>query len=130
MLLLPASFSKLLEMLNICHTFVVEWHISFNLKKSHIHVCAFRVKSVKKTVLCMAMNIPWCNKFQYLGVMRVCEKSLNVGVKINRTKFLVTAYAILNRCDAFTEKVKIQLISSQSVPILLYGMECFNFTVQ
>ena len=44
----------------------VKWHISFNQKKSNL--CAFGVKTVPKTVLCMsAMNIPWCNKFQYLG---------------------------------------------------------------
>ena len=68
-----------------------------------------------------AMNIPWCNKFQYLGVMLVGEKSFNVDVEINHTKFLATIYAILNRCGVLSEEVKMQLISSQGVPILLYG---------
>ena len=49
---------------------------------------------------------------------------------INRTKFLAIAYAILNRCDALSKEVKMHLISSQFVPIPLYGMECFTLTVQ
>ena len=73
---------------------------------------------------------PWCNKFQYPEVMLVGGKSFNVDVEINRTKFLATAYAILKRCGAFSEVVKMQLISSQYVPMLLYGMECFNLIVQ
>ena len=39
----------------------------------------FGVKTVPTTVLRMgAMNIPWCNKLQYLGVMLVGGKSFNV----------------------------------------------------
>ena len=76
------------------------------------------------------MNISWCNKFQYLGVMLVSGKSLNVDVDINRTKFLATAYAVLNRCGALYEEVNMQLITSQCVPILMHGKECFNLTAQ
>ena len=60
-----------------------------------------------------AMNISWCNKFQYLEVMQlmlVGGKSFNVDVEINRTKFLATTYSILNRCGALSEEVKMQLI--------------------
>ena len=85
--------------------------IAFNPKKSHL--CAFGGKTVPKTVFYMgAMNIPWFNKFQYLGVILVGGKSYNIDVEINRTKFLETAYAILNRCGALSEEIKIQLISS------------------
>ena len=45
-LLLSASFSKLQEMLIICHAFGVEWHISFNPKKSHL--CALGRKPFQK----------------------------------------------------------------------------------
>ena len=55
-----------------------------------------------------AINIPCCNKFQYFRIMLVGGKSFNVDVKINRTKFLATAYAILNRCGALSEEVKMQ----------------------
>ena len=70
LIVITCLFSQLQEILNICHAFGVEWHISFNAKKSHL--CAFGVKTVLKIVLCMgAMNILWCNKFRYLGVMLV-----------------------------------------------------------
>ena len=45
--------------------------------------------------------------------MLVGKKSFNVDVQINCTKFLATAYAILNRYDALSEEVKMQLKSSQ-----------------
>ena len=73
------------------------------------------------------MTIPWCSKFKYFGVMLVSGKSFNVDVEINRSKFLVRAYAILNRCGTLSEEVKMQLISSKCVPTLLYGMECLSY---
>ena len=67
----------------------------------------FGVKTVPTTVLRMgAMNIPWCNNFQYLGVMLVSGKSFNIDVEINRTKFLANFDAILSRCLALSEKVE------------------------
>ena len=63
--------------------------------------------------------MPW-------SYMLVGGKSYNVDEEINRTKVLETAYAFLNRCGALSEEVKMQLISSQCVSILLYGMEYFN----
>ena len=127
-LLLFASFSKFHEMINIFHAFDVEWHISFKANKYHLYV--FGVKAVPKTVFCMgAINIHLCNKFQYTGVMLVGGKVFNADLEINRTKLLTTAYAILNRFCALFKEAKMQLISSQCVPILLYSMEYFNLTV-
>ena len=128
-LLVSASLFKLQCMLSICNEFGIEWQISFNCKKSHL--CAFGVKSMPKSCLYLGLTaVMWCDSFQYLGVTLIGGRHLSVDVDCNRKKFLATAYAILNRCGGLSEEVLMQLITKQCVPILLYGVECFNLSSQ
>jgi hypothetical protein len=69
------------------------------------------------------------HKFRYLGVYIVSSRRFRCNISYAKRSFYRAANAIFGKVGrAASEDVFVHLIYSKCVPILIYGIECFQMT--
>ena len=79
----------------------------------------------------MSLNnvvLQWVDRLKYLGVWLCAGKSFKVDYEVNRTKFLSSVFAILQKTASVSEEIKWNVIQHSCIPLLLYGIDslCLN----
>ena len=97
MLLLSGSILHLQVLLNICFNFGLEFDLTFNASKSFL--IQYGLDSSEGLPVLSLGNgcLHWVDRLKYLGVWLVCWKHFNVDCTINRTKFLGSVFAIMQK---------------------------------
>ena len=112
---------------NICYSYCNEWDMKFNVKKSNVMV----VGKNDNTILMPSMqlgteNLTWVKEIKYLGVVMHSKNGLRVNTNYNCRKSLCSSFSILQKCGRLSEPVLCKIILTKCLPILTYGLECFN----
>ena len=112
-------------MLNICIDFAVENDIKFNHLKSHVFQCGMTDDgSLLLPKLSIGVHeLEWVKELKYLGVVFVTGKRLSVNIDLNCRKFLSASFAIMQKCKYLSEEILCELVQTNCLPILLYGID-------
>ena len=93
LLLLSGSVSGLQNLLDICSDYGRVCQIIFNAKKLCLVVGRMRLFN-RCTLLISGHNIPWVDKFKYLGVTFACGDTLHADGANAKHKFYVSCNTI------------------------------------
>ena len=127
-LLISPSLSALQDLLHKCESELKWLGMTVNAKKS----CCLRIgqrcnvpcANIKKLD---GLEIPWVTEFRYLGVFIVQSRRFQCSIHHHKKAFFRSVNAILGKLGGVaTENVILQLVYSKCMPVLLYGLECFD----
>jgi hypothetical protein len=130
LLLLSISVQDLQSMVRICETELLAIGLSLNIAKS---VCLrigprhnFPVSPIKINNL----NLIWAAEIRFLGIILLASNSLKCNLQVVRQKFFRALNGIFGKIGIHSSiAVLISLINSFCVPVMLYGIECFNVSL-
>ena len=122
---LAPSVKGLQYLLNLCHSYCVEWDILLNAKKTKN---MFFGKGSSPS-FCTRMNnikIPWVDQWKYLGVTLKSGVKFGCCVKEKLASFYRSVNGILRIEGHADELVRLRLLEAHCLPILTYGIEVIH----
>ena len=125
MAVLSPSVKGLQHILNLCHSYCVEWEILLNAGKSKNMMFGKGVAPVHQ-VNVNNLNIPWVQQWKYLGVVLQSGPKFGCCVKDKLASFYRSLNGILRIEGHSDELVKLRLLEAHCLPILTYGVEVIH----
>ena len=122
---LAPSVKALQLLLDLCHTYCIEWDILLNATKTKNMMFG---KGTKPSFLVKidGSDIPWVDKWKYLGVTLQSGRSFGCCAKEKLKSFYRALNSILRIEGRSDELVRLQLLEAHCLPILTYGIEIFH----
>ena len=125
MVILAPSLKGLEKLLVICNDYCAAWDIRLNSKKTKNMY--FGKGSAPSYLLKLDNDeIPWVNRWKYLGVMLKSGPSFACCVKDTLCKFYRALNAILRIEGRSDNKVMLRLLEAHCIPILSFGIEILH----
>ena len=126
-LLLSASVHQLQNMLNICYSYCNDWDMKFNVKKSNVMVVGKNDNTILMPFMQLGReDLTWVKEIKYLVVVMHSKNGFRFDTNYNCRKFLCSSFSILQKCGRLSEPVLCEIILTKCLPILTYGLQCFN----
>ena len=129
-LLIASSVCKLQQMLNRCEL-ELEWlDMSINVNKSHCIRIGNRYNvGCANLTTRSCLDLKWVCEIRYLGTNIINCRHFKCSFSQAKSSFYRSVNAIFCKVGrSASEEVFIHLIYSKCVPILIYGLECFELT--
>ena len=122
---LAPSVKGLQKILNLCHTYCIEWDILLNVKKTMNMMFGKGTKPTFNTQI-NNVTIPWVDHWKYLGVTLKSGLRFGCCVKDKLASFYRSINAILRIDGHSDEIVRLRLLEAHCLPILTYGIEIIH----
>ena len=129
-LLIAQSVSELQKMLECCETELSWLDMSINTAKS----CCIRIGKrhyikCANIVTVSGYELRWVNEVRYLGNYIVSARYFKCSLSKCKRSFYSATNAIFGKIGRIaSEEVFLHLMYSKCVPILMYGLECYDMT--
>ena len=125
MAVLAPSIKGLQILLNLCHSYCVEWDILLNAKKTKNMVFGKGCKPTFQTKM-NNIEIPWVDHWKYLGVTLKSGAKFGCCVKEKLGSFYRSVNGILRVEGHTDELVRLRLLEAHCLPILTYAIEVIH----
>jgi hypothetical protein len=103
--------------------------LSINAEKSACLRIGPRFKATVADLAIGNQKINWKNDLKYLGITFLASKTIKYNLQIVRQKFFRALNGVFGKIGVRSSTaVSLSLINAFCTPILLYGVEGFNFT--
>ena len=122
-ILISISVTDLQRLFNICSEVFVNLDLPVNLDKCHCMRIGPRFNMPCKPLTIGNSTVKWVDKIQYLGITLCRSKSFVCEWRESKGKFYMSVNTILGRLGTNGSiDVILELIKSQAVPSLIYGI--------
>ena len=127
MAVLAPSIRGLQKLLDLCHSYCVEWDILLNASKSKTMMFG---KGSKPSFMVKidGIDIPWVDQWKYLGMTLQSGKKFGCSAKEKLASFYRALNSIIRIEGSSDELVKLRLLEAHCLPILTYGIEILHIS--
>ena len=119
--LIAPTRSSLQHLLDLCHSYGIEWCISYNPSKTKVMLFGPPVNC--KPLTLNGLPIVFSDEYKYLGVYVVAGGEFRTSAKNHLQAFYCSSNTILNILHKPSEEVQMRLLYSNCVPALTYACE-------
>ena len=131
LMLMASSLTDLQSMVNLCVNEFRSLGLSINIKKSHCIFIGPKYGQDISSITIDDQEIQWKNELKFLGVNIYSGSTIKLNLQSPRQKFFRAVNGIFGKIGVkSTECVILSLIQSYCLPMLLYGIECFDTNKQ
>ena len=124
--LMAPTRSSLQRLLNICHSYGLEWCITYNPAKTQCMV--FGPPTVCQPLLLNDSPIDFTNECKYLGVNVLSGREFFTSANKHLSAFYCSSNTILNVLRGPSENVQMKLLYTNCVPKLTYACDVRKHT--
>jgi hypothetical protein len=128
-ILLAISVQHLQTLVNLCRDFLERNDLSLNSAKCKCLRIGLRNRMFCKCIRLGMTDLEWVEEIKYLGVFIERAKVFRCNYSENRKKFFRSFNCIFGRVGKSVVNVVTSLLSTQCVPVLLYGSEAVRLNV-
>ena len=126
-ILLTHTSRGMQKMQDICSEFALEFGIKFNATKSIASRFGKRFNMSCMSLILFGAKLNFVQRVKYLGIYMCAGKSIKCSIAQAKAKFYRSFNCLLYRSKyALSEPVSVNLMKSNSIPLLVYGTEALN----
>ena len=126
-ILLAHTLRGMQKMLDICSEFAIEFDIKFNATKPIALRFWKRFNMPRMSLILSGAKLNFVQSVKYLGIYMCAGQSFKCSIEQAKAKFYRSFnYLLYKNKHALSELVSVNLMKSDSIPLLVYGTEALN----